>query len=224
MNLKTLPFESMPREKLMAHGAKSLTDAELLAIFLRTGTREMNVLKLSDSLIKNFGSLNHILYATKEEFCSHKGLGEAKYVQIQAVTEMASRYLSEQLKQGDLLSSSKVTKQYLLSLLRGHHREVFYVLYLDNQNRLIHDEALFEGTINSASVYPREVVKQALYHNAVSVILAHNHPSGLIKVSQSDKEITRQLIDALILVDIKVLDHLIVGDGEVLSFAESGLI
>ncbi|WP_295900067.1 DNA repair protein RadC [uncultured Vibrio sp.] len=224
MSIKTIPTESMPREKLLANGPSSLTDAELLAIFLRTGTKGMNVLELSDVLLKDMGSLRGLFSASKDQFCRHKGLGEAKYVQLQAVTEMTQRYLAETLKRGDSLSSPQQTKLYLSSVLRDRQREAFHVLFLDNQNRVIKDEVLFEGTIDAASVYPREVVKRSLELNAAALILAHNHPSGVAEPSQSDRRITRKLIDALSLVDIRILDHFVVGDGEVVSFAERGWI
>ncbi|MEF3021816.1 DNA repair protein RadC [Vibrio mimicus] len=224
MNLKDLPAESMPREKLLQRGPQSLSDAELLAIFLRTGTQGMNVLALADLLLSDFGSLRALFCASKEQFCRHKGLGEAKFVQLQAVLEMTQRYLGETLKRGDALTSPQQTKLYLSSILRDRQREAFYILFLDNQHRVIRDEILFEGTIDAASVYPREVVKRALHHNAAAVILAHNHPSGVAEPSQADRRITDRLRDALSLVEIRVLDHFVVGDGEVVSFAERGWI
>ncbi|KGK23210.1 hypothetical protein DC58_00015 [Vibrio navarrensis] len=222
MSLKNLPSESMPREKLLSRGPESLSDAELLAIFLRTGTQGMNVIELADFLLRDFGSLRKLFSANQQEFCRHKGLGEAKYVQLQAVIEMTQRYLGETLQRGDALTSPHHTKLYLSSILRDRQREAFYLLFLDNQHRVIKDEVMFEGTIDSASVYPREVVKRALYHNAAAVILAHNHPSGVAEPSQADRRITQRLSDALALVDIRVLDHFVVGDGEVVSFAERG--
>lgn len=224
MNLKSLPTESMPREKLLQRGPQALSDAELLAIFLRTGTQGMNVLVLADLLLREFGSLRALFCASQAEFCQHKGLGEAKYVQLQAVLEMAQRHLAETLKRGDALTSPQHTKLYLSSVLRDRQREAFYILFLDNQHRVIRDEILFEGTIDAASVYPREVVKQALAHNAAAVILAHNHPSGVAEPSQADRRITDRLRDALSVVEIRVLDHFVVGDGEVVSFAERGWI
>lgn len=214
----------MPREKLLTRGPQALSDAELLAIFLRTGTQGMNVLELSDFLLRESGSLRALFSASKDQFCAHKGLGEAKYVQLQAVLEMTQRYLAETLKRGGALTSPHQTKLYLSSVLRDRQREAFYILFLDNQHRVIQDEVLFEGTIDAASVYPREVVKRALHHNAAALILAHNHPSGIAEPSQSDRRITQRLIDALALVDIRVLDHFVVGDGEVISFAERGWI
>ncbi|WP_074181681.1 RadC family protein [Vibrio bivalvicida] len=222
--MNALPKESMPREKLLSHGPQSLTDAELLAIFLRTGTQGMNVLALSDHLIKEFGSLRALFSADLDQFCRHKGLGVAKYVQLQAVLEMTQRYLAETLKRGDALTSPEQTKLYLSGLLRDKQREEFFVLFLDNQHRVICGESLFQGTIDAASVYPREVVKRALEHNSAALILAHNHPSGVAEPSQSDRRITRRISDALALVDIRVLDHFVVGDGEIVSFAERGWI
>ncbi len=224
MKKKFLPIESMPREKLLSRGPQALSDAELLAILLRTGTRGMNVIELADFLISEFGSLRALFSSPKELFCQHKGLGEAKYVQLQACLEMTQRFLAETLKRGDALTSPQQTQLYLSSVLRDRQREAFYILFLDNQNRVICDEILFEGTIDAASVYPREVVKRALHHNAAALILAHNHPSGVAEPSQSDRRITRRLTDALALVDIRVLDHFVVGDGEIVSFAERGWI
>ncbi|AYV21597.1 RadC family protein [Vibrio mediterranei] len=224
MVLKHLPNESLPREKLLNRGSHALSDAELLAIFLRTGTKGMNVVQLADALLSDFGSLRALFTASQEAFCQRKGLGLAKYVQLQAVLEMSQRYLCETIQRGDSLNSPEQTKHYLMSVLRDRHREAFYVLFLDNQNRVIADEIMFEGTIDAASVYPREVVKRALHHNAAALILAHNHPSGVAEPSQADRRITRRLSDALGLVDIRVLDHFVVGDGEVVSFAERGWI
>ncbi|MFB9213609.1 RadC family protein [Vibrio sinaloensis] len=222
--MPSIPSESMPREKLISHGPQALTDAELLAIFLRTGTRGMNVLELSDFLLKEFGSLRRLFGASQVNFCQYKGLGVAKYVQLQAVLELTQRYLSETLQRGDALTSPQQTKLYLSGVLRDKQREEFYVLYLDNQHRVISGESLFQGTIDAASVYPREVVKRSLEHNAAAVILAHNHPSGVAEPSQSDRRITRRISDALALVDIRILDHFVVGDGEIVSFAERGWI
>ena len=222
--MPSIPSESMPREKLISHGPQALTDAELLAIFLRTGTRGMNVLELSDFLLKEFGSLRRLFGASQMNFCQYKGLGVAKYVQLQAVLELTQRYLSETLQRGDALTSPQQTKLYLSGVLRDKQREEFYVLYLDNQHRVISGESLFQGTIDAASVYPREVVKRSLEHNAAAVIIAHNHPSGVAEPSQSDRRITRRISDALALVDIRILDHFVVGDGEIVSFTERGWI
>lgn len=209
---------------MLSHGPASLTDTELLAIFLRTGTQGIHVLELADRLLREFGSLRSLFAASEEAFCTQKGLGKAKYVQLQASLEMSQRYLNETLKRGDALTSPQQTKLYLSSLLRDRQREGFYILFLDSQNRVICGELMFEGTIDSASIYPREVVKRTLEHNAAALILAHNHPSGVAEPSQSDRRITRRLSDALALVEVRVLDHFVVGDGEVVSFAERGWI
>ncbi len=212
----------MPREKLLSRGAASLTDAELLAIFLRTGTKGMPVLELATFLLHEFGSLRALFSAKEQEFCRHKGLGRAKYVQLQAVLAMTQRYLAETLQRENVLSNPLQVRHYLTSLLRDRQREAFYILFLDNQNRVIHGEILFEGTLDCASVYPREVVKMALNYNCAAVILAHNHPSGVAEPSQADRRITSRLSEALALVDIRILDHFVVGDGELVSFAERG--
>lgn len=222
--LKLLPHDSRPREKALNKGVHTLSDAELLAIFLRTGIKGVNVIQLADSLIGKFGSLRALFSASLEEFCQHKGLGVAKYVQLQAVLEMSHRYLSETIKRGDAFTSSEQTQQYLTYKLRHRTREAFYVLYLDTQYRLITEEVMFEGTIDSASIYPREIVKHALVHNAKALILAHNHPSGIAEPSESDKRVTQRIADAVNLVDIRLLDHFVVGDGEVVSFAQRGWV
>ncbi|AAW84621.1 protein associated with replication fork, possible DNA repair protein [Aliivibrio fischeri ES114] len=224
MSLMNLPEESRPREKLLALGPKSLTDAELLAIFLRTGTQGMNAIELADKLLKEFGSLRKLLSSDENEFCSHKGLGTAKFAQLQAVVEMTERYLFEKIEKEDALTSPEHTKRYLTRMLRDRHREAFYVLFLDNQHRVLKGEILFEGTIDVAAVYPREVVKRSIDYNAAAIILAHNHPSGVAEPSQADRRITKRISDAVELVDIRVLDHFVIGDGEIVSFAERGWI
>ena len=222
MSLKMLPEESRPREKLLSRGAGALSDAELLAIFLRTGISGMNAIELSTYLLREFGSLRALLAADKAAFCRHKGLGPAKFALLQAVLEMSHRHLEETLKKGDALTSPQHTRRYLSQLLRDRQREAFLVLFLDNQHRVLTGEVLFEGTIDAASVYPREVVKRSLELNAAALILAHNHPSGVAEPSQADRRITRRISDALALVDIRVLDHFVVGEGEIVSFAERG--
>lgn len=212
----------MPREKLVLHGPSALTDEELIAIFLRTGSRDQNVLQLASHLLAHFGSLRQLFLAPLDEFCDFKGVGETKYAQIQAVLELGQRYLAETLERGSALTNPNETRLYLTAFLRDRPREAFLVLFLDNQHRVIEAEILFEGTIDSASVYPREVVKRALDHNAAAIILAHNHPSGISEPSQSDRRITDKICSAMQLVDIRVLDHFVVGDGEITSFAERG--
>ena len=223
MAITDWPLEERPREKLLLKGASSLSDAELLAIFLRTGMPGLSAVDMSRRLLTRFGSLRGLLNADEKNFCSQKGLGKAKYVQLQAVLEMAGRHLSESIKRNDCLSSPADTVAYLHSRLRDRQYEVFACVMLDNRNRVIEYREMFRGTIDGASIYPREIVTQALADNAASVILAHNHPSGVAEPSQADIRITERLKKALALVDIRVLDHVIVGD-EILCFSEHGLI
>ena len=224
MSIKNWAIEDRPREKLLSRGSTALTDAELLAIFLRTGTHGKSAVDLARELLINFGSLKALLNADKQRFCQANGLGEAKYAQLQAVMEMARRHFKESLQRGDALSSPDLTRAYLSAQLGGYSYEVFACLFLDNRNRVIQLNELFRGTLDAASVYPREVVRQALQHNAAAVILAHNHPSGSSEPSLADKHITEKLKAALALLEIRVLDHFIIGDGEPYSFAEHGLI
>lgn len=224
MSIKDWPADERPREKLLQRGAAALTDAELLAIFLRTGITGKTAVDMARELLCEYGSLRALLSADRERFCQSLGLGDAKYAQLQAVMEMARRYFSEILQRGNALTSPDITRAYLSAQLRGYSYEVFGCLFLDNQHRVIQWEELFRGTIDGASVYPREVAKRALFHHAAAVIFAHNHPSGINEPSQADKHITEKLKQALALFDIRVLDHFIVGDGEPFSFAEHGLI
>ena len=221
--LKDWPKQERPREKLIHAGPASLSDAELLAIFLRTGVKGCHVVELARNLLNSFGSLSAVFSASQQEFCAKHGLGAAKYVQLQACLEMSKRYLAEELKQqGCTLTSSKATRDYLLSELRSESREIFAVLFLNNQHQVITFERLFFGTLNAAAVYPRVVVEQALKHHAAAVILSHNHPSGLAKASIADKQITGKLLQALQLIDVRVLDHIIVAGNQCYSFAEHG--
>ena len=224
MTIKDWPADERPREKLLAKGSEALTDAELLAIFLRTGITGKTAVDLARELLEEFGSLQALLNADQTRFCRGKGLGSAKYAQLQAVLEMARRHFVEILKRGNALTSPEATRAYLSAQLRGYSYEVFACLFLDNQHRVIQLEELFRGTIDGASVYPREVAKRALFHNAAAVIFAHNHPSGINEPSQADKNITDKLKQALTLFDIRVLDHFIIGDGLPYSFAEHGLL
>ncbi len=224
MAITDWPMEERPREKLLLKGAAALSDAELLAIFLRTGTRGKTAVDLARDLLNRFGSLRSLLEANLKEFCEGEGLGEAKFAQLQATTEMARRHLLEKLRRDDVMENPDDTRRYLQSRLRDYPHEVFACLFLDNRHRVIVFEELFQGTINGASVHPREVVKKALGHNAASVILAHNHPSGVAEPSDADRNITQQLTKALALVDIRVLDHLVIGDGVTVSLAERGLM
>ncbi|MDO3381339.1 RadC family protein [Gilvimarinus algae] len=224
MSIAQWPVGERPREKLLERGPGALSDAELLAIFLRTGCAGKSAVDLARELLAGFGGLRPLLEASHEAFCRGEGLGDAKYAQLQAVLEMARRHLSETLSVGDALTSPDLVRRYLVSQLRHSTREIFALLLLDNQHRLIRYVPLFMGTLDGASVYPREVVKLALSSNAAAVILAHNHPSGVAEPSQADRRITERLIAALDLVGVRVLDHMIVGDGEVTSFAERGLL
>jgi DNA repair protein RadC len=224
MAITDWPENERPREKLLARGAEALSDAELLAIFLRTGVRGKTAVDLARELLTDFGGLRPLLRATESQFCSGNGLGQAKYAQLQAVLEMGRRHLWETLQRGDELRNPDDTRHYLTARLRDYPHEVFASLYLDNRHRVIAFEELFRGTIDGASVHPREVVKRALHHNAAAVILAHNHPSGVAEPSRADQALTQRLKDALGLVDIRVLDHVVVGDGAVTSFAERGLL
>ena len=221
--IKDWPEQERPREKLLHQGATSLSDAELLAIFLRTGVKGCHVVDLARQLLKKFGSISAIYQASQQDFCRHHGLGLAKYVQLQACLEMSKRYLAENIKETDCsLTSSQATRDYLLSELRLETREIFAVLFLDNQHRVLTFERLFFGTLNAAAVYPRMVVEQALKHHAAAVILTHNHPSGVAEASLADQQITDKLIQALLLIEVRVLDHIIVAGNQCYSFAEHG--
>jgi len=223
MPISDWPASERPREKLLLRGSSALSDAELLSIFLRTGVKGKSAVDLSRELLTNFGSLRNLLCADQSGFCAHHGLGPAKFAQLQAVLEMAKRHLFEDMQRGDALENPQSTKNYLSSQLRAYKHEVFAALFLDNRHRVIQFEELFSGTIDGASVYPREVVKKAMSYNAAAVIFAHNHPSGVAEPSQADRQITNRLKDALKLVDVRVLDHIIVGD-ELTSFAEKGYL
>lgn len=224
MSIANWPEAERPREKLLALGPRALSDAELLAIFLRIGCAGKSAVDLARDLLLQYGGLRPLLESSQADFCKGIGLGNAKYAQLQAVLEMGRRHLSATMKAGDLLTSPDLVRQYLSAQLRHQPSEVFAVLFLDNQNRLITYEELFFGTIDGASVYPREVVRRAMNHNAAAVILAHNHPSGVAEPSQADQRITQRLQAALELIDVRVLDHMVVGDLEVVSFAERGLM
>jgi len=224
MSIVDWPAAERPREKLLSSGPGALSDAELLAIFLRTGVAGKSAVDLARELLRDFGGLRPLLEAGQQDFCRALGLGTAKYAQLQAVLEMAKRHLSASMQAGDLLTSPQLVRDYLRAQLRHRRREVFALLLLDSQNCLLAYEELFQGTIDGASVYPREVVKLVLARNAAAVILAHNHPSGVAEPSQADRRITERLQAALALVDVRVLDHLVVGEGEPVSFAERGWI
>lgn len=224
MGINDWPEGERPREKLLQRGAAALSDAELLAIFLRTGVVGQSAVDLARQLLVRFGSLTELFAAGEAEFCAIHGMGQAKYVQLQAVLEMSRRALGEEMRSGDALSSPRAVRDYLQLMLRSREQEVFMVIFLDAQHRVLAAEELFHGTLTQTSVYPREVVKRALHHNAAATILAHNHPSGVAEPSQSDQLLTDALKQALSLVDVRVLDHFIVAGAGSLSFAERGLL
>lgn len=224
MSITDWPEHERPREKLLQRGPSALSDAELLAIFLRTGVTGLSAVDLSRRLLNQFGSLKTLMHASQEDFCLGHGLGPAKYVQLQAVLEMARRHLHETIQQKEALNNPADTKNFLLSHLAHKQQEIFACLFLDNKHHIICFEELFYGTIDGASVHPREVVKRTLKHNAAALIFAHNHPSGDPQPSQSDISITKQLKEALNLIDVRVLDHIIVGSHDVTSLAEKGLM
>jgi DNA repair protein RadC len=224
MSIRDWPKNERPREKLMAHGADALGDAELLAIFLRTGLPGKSAIELARDILADAGGLRALLNRSSTEFCTFKGIGLAKYVQLQAALELGRRYLRERLERCDTINSPQVSRDYLSMCLRDKPYESFYALFLDTKHRVIHHQELFRGTIDSASVPVREVVKEALKHNAAAMIVAHNHPSGVAEPSAADKSLTETLYLALGMVGVKLLDHFVVGDAEVVSFAEMGAL
>lgn len=224
MSITDWPAGERPREKLLERGASALSDAELLAIFLRTGVVGKSAVDLARELLARFGSLAQLFAAGEQEFCAIHGMGRAKYVQLQAVLEMSRRALQEEMQSGDALNSPHAVREYLQLLLRTKSQEVFVALFLDAQHRVIASEELFQGTLTQTSVYPREVVKRALHHNAAAIIFAHNHPSGVAEPSDSDRLLTDALKQSLRLVDVQVLDHFIVAGTHCLSFAEKGML
>jgi DNA repair protein RadC len=225
MAITDWPADERPRERLLAQGAAALSDAELLAIFLRVGVKGKSAVDLARDLLGRFGGLNRLFAASSTELSAVHGMGPAKYVQLQSVLEMSRRALAEGMIRGDAFASPGAVRDYLRLHLAGLPHEVFFALWLDAQNRLIVAEELFCGTLTQTSVYPREVVKKALGHNAAAVVLAHNHPSGLAEPSRADELLTRELKQALALIDVRVLDHFIVaGQSQPLSFAERGLL
>ncbi len=224
MAITDWPADERPREKLLSRGAGALSDAELLAIFLRIGVQGKSAVDLARDLLSRFGSLSAIFAASEAELSSVHGIGMSKFAQLQAVFEMVQRALGEGLRARDVLTSPEAVRDYLKLNLGALPHEVFMVLFLDAQNRLLQAERLFTGTLTQTSVYPREVVRRALHHNAAGVILAHNHPSGHARPSEADRVMTLALKAALDLVDIKVLDHFVVAGHDAVSFAEQGLL
>ena len=232
MPLKDLPHDSQPREKLLARGPSALTDAELLAIVLRTGMAGKGVLQWAEELLAppssnavgSFGGLAGLLQASPQDLSRVKGLGPAKRAELQAVLELARRAMAQQPMQRTVLDGAATVKAYLQLHLAHKQHEVFAVLFLDTQHQLIALEELFRGTLSQTSVYPREVVLRALHHHCAAVILSHNHPSGQVTASHADRQLTQTLKAALALVDVSVLDHIIVAPGAALSMAEEGLM
>ena len=222
MAIRDWPDEERPRERLLLHGAAALSDAELLAIFLRVGVRGRSAVDLARDMLTEHGGLRQLLELDATRFCATRGLGSAKYVQLQAVLELARRHLEATLQRGDALQNPADTRRYLMAKMRHHAHEVFSCLFLDNKHRVIQYEELFFGTIDSSSVHPRQVLKRALHHNAAALIVAHNHPSGVAEPSSSDQSLTSRLKEALGMIDVRLLDHIVVGDGESVSLAERG--
>ena len=224
MPITDWPIDERPREKLLARGAPALSDAELLAIFLRVGVTGSSAVDLARTLLIHFGSLNTLFAAERSEFTAVPGMGDAKYAQLHAVLEMARRALNEEITQRSALDSPTAVRNYLHLLLRARRNEVFVALYLDTAHCLIRSEEVAQGSLNETRVYPRELARKALQHNAAAVIVAHNHPSGNTTPSAADLALTRQLRDALNLLEIKLLDHFLVAQHQVISFAEQGLM
>ncbi len=224
MAIRDWPQTERPREKLLHHGASSLSDAELLAIFIQTGTAGNSAIQVARDALAEFGSLGALLRAERGAFCAARGLGDARYCVLQAALEVSRRNVFETVMQGDVLSSPEHVRHYLSLHLTGLSHEVFAGLFLDNRHRIIAVRELFQGTIDGASIYPRVVVQQALEANAAAMVFFHNHPSGVAEPSHADEAITRRLKDALALVDVRVLDHFVVSAGESVSFAERGLL
>lgn len=224
MSIADWPAGERPREKLLQRGAAALSDAELLAIFLRTGVVGKSAVDLARDVLARFGTLTRLFASEEREFCDMHGMGRAKYVQLQAVLEMSRRALREEMQSGDALNSPRMVREYLQLLLRARQQEVFVAIFLDAQHRVVAAEELFQGTLTQTSVYPREVVKRALHHNAAAVIFAHNHPSGVAEPSDSDRLLTGALKQSLQLIDVRVLDHFIVAGACCLSFAEKGML
>ena len=218
------PLSERPREKLLQKGVNTLSDAELLAIFLRTGITGKSAVDLARELLSHFGSLTSIFAASQNNFCQIPGMGIAKYAQLQAILEMSRRALGEELKKGNTLNSPELVRNFLRLSLANKQHEVFIGIFLDAKNHAIATEELFSGTLTQTSVYPREIIKRALFHNAAAIIFAHNHPSGVAEPSHADKILTQSLKQALAFIDVKVLDHFVIGNGTALSFAEHDLI
>ncbi|WP_299496494.1 DNA repair protein RadC [uncultured Shewanella sp.] len=224
MGISDWPVGEGPRDKLLLKGASSLSDAELLAVLLRVGLKGQSAVSLSREVLSHFGSLRALFSASEQQMCELKGMGPVKYAQLQAAMELSRRISKENLKRGKILSNPDLTRDYLMRQLADRAYEVFGVLLLDNQHRVIQFVELFRGTIDSASVYPREVVSLVLEKKAAAVIVCHNHPSGIAEPSQADRRITERLKHALLTIDVSLLDHIVIGDNHCVSFAERGWI
>jgi DNA repair protein RadC len=224
MPITDWPRDERPREKLLHRGPAALSDAELLAIFLRTGVRGKTAVDVARDLLARFGGLRGFLTASQVDICRESGVGQAKYVVLQAALEVGKRHLAERLQRGTALESADDTRRYLQAQLRDRPHEVFCCLFLDNRHRVLGFEELFRGTLNGTAVYPREIVKRAMHHNAAAVILVHNHPSGVAEPSRQDEILTERLKESLEMLEIRLLDHLVVGDGESVSFGERGML
>jgi len=223
MTIKRWPLAERPQEKLLNHGANTLSDAELLALFIRSGTPGKTAIDVGRELLQTFGGLRQVLIADQTELCAAKGCGPARYAALQASLELGRRYLDQSLRKRGPLSSPKQAVEFLTYQLRDLKREVFAIIYLDTRHQVIDYEELFTGTLSGATVHPREVVRSVLEHNASAVILAHNHPSGIAEPSHSDATLTKRLRESLELVDVRLLDHLVIGDGEYVSMSDRGL-
>lgn len=224
MSIKDWPSQERPRKRLLQQGAKALSDAELLAIFLRTGTRNLSAVDLARQLLTDFGNLSQLLQASKTEFCAAQGLGEAKFTQLQAVMEMARRIQADALSQGRTITQAADAADFLIAELGHRPAEVFGALFLDTKHHILAFEELFHGTIDHTSVHPRELIRRVMHHNAARIILAHNHPSGDTTPSQADITLTKSLKNALAMLDVRLLDHLVIGKKSFCSLAEHGFL
>ncbi|ACA88811.1 RadC family protein [Shewanella woodyi] len=224
MGIKDWPDGEGPRDRLIKFGVSQLSDAEVLAVLLRNGSQGLNAVELARNLINEFGGLREVLAASQSQVCRLSGMGPVKFAQLRAAVELSSRVSAQNLKRGKILSDPDLTRDYLMRQLRDRAYEVFAILLLDSQHRVIQFVELFRGTIDSASVYPRDVVSLVLEKKAAAVIVCHNHPSGVAEPSHADRRITERLKCALSTIDVSLLDHMVVGDREIVSFAERGWI